>query len=67
MKHKLELIAHDEDGAEWQCPECGRHMRLTVADGLSIIEPGNQTVNHGSASTSAFLRFGADVKPVDVH
>ena len=64
MKHKLELIAHDDDGAEWQCPECGRRMRLTL-DGLSILEPGNQTVNHGSASTSALLRF--DVKPVEIH
>lgn len=58
MKHKLVLTRQTDTFAEWKCPECDRHIRLgSKGDGLKILNPGDQEVNHGSATTVPWLDF----------
>jgi len=58
MQHKFVLIRQTEEFAEWECPACERHVRLGFnGDGLKILNPGDQHVNHGAASTVPGLSF----------
>ncbi len=69
MQHKLVLVQQTERLAEWQCPVCQRHVRLNSKDrGIEILNPGDQFVNHGSASTVPGLNFGQPaVEKVSIH
>ena len=59
MAHKLVLTLQTENSAEWKCPECDRHIRLgSDGSGLKILNPGDQEVNHGSATTVPELNIG---------
>ena len=52
MTHKLVLVKHTKEFAEWECPVCQRHIRLGLnGGGLKILKPGDQLINHGSATT----------------
>ncbi len=56
MQHKLELILQTEAHVEWECPVCQRHIQMNAkGGGLKILNPGDQMVNHGSASTTPEL------------
>jgi len=69
MTHKLVLIRQTADFAEWKCPVCERHIRLgSAGSGLTILNPGDQEVNHGSATTVPELTVGnASVEPLVLH
>ena len=59
MQHKLVLVQQSKHEAEWQCPVCERHVRLNSKNrGIEILHPGDQLVNHGSASTVPGFDFG---------
>jgi hypothetical protein len=58
MQHELKLIRQTEKHAEWECPVCQRHIRLGAdGSGLKILNPGDQQVNHGSASSAPGLKL----------
>ena len=56
MTHKLVLVKQTENSAEWECPVCERRIRLGLdGSGLKILKPGEQLINHGSATTQPGL------------
>lgn len=67
MKHHLVLNHQCAEYCEWKCPACDRTVRAGRA-GIKIIKPGNQEVNHGTASNMAGFRMnGASVEARTVH
>ena len=60
MQHKFILARKTSEFAEWECPKCSRYVRLgSDGSGLRILNPGDQTANHGAATTIAGLDLGA--------
>jgi hypothetical protein len=59
MKHELVLVHQSDKFAEWECPVCHRYIRLgKEGSGLKVLNPGEQEINHGSASTVSGLKMG---------
>lgn len=59
MKHKFVLARKTSEFAEWECPKCSRYVRLgSDGSGLTILNPGDQSANHGAATTFAGLELG---------
>ena len=56
QNHELVLTKHAAGVAEWTCPACGRHLRVTRPGRLEILVRGDQTVNHG-AGVAGPIRF----------
>jgi hypothetical protein len=69
MTHKLVLIRQTEAFVEWECPACNRHMRLALGEGgLEILNPGDQEVNHGTATTvPGFYLHSASAEAIETH
>lgn len=63
-EHRLELTQRTDAFAEWQCPRCGRQVRLEfAARRFRIVVGGDQSVNHGSATLSEHMEMSSAVQP----
>lgn len=69
MQHKFVLIRQTDEFAEWECPACERHVRLGFnGEGLKILNPGDQLIDHGSATTVPGLSFrNTLLEPSNIH
>lgn len=56
--HQFVLTRQTNEFAEWECPVCQRQVRIGNKTGLKILKPGDQSVNHGTASTASWLKLG---------
>jgi hypothetical protein len=58
MEHKLVLVQQTKKLTDWECPVCQRLVRMNAkGGGIEILNPGDQRVNHGSASTTPGLKL----------
>jgi hypothetical protein len=44
--HTIVAVRQEPDFVEWNCPTCGRHVRVSHAGGLDIINPGDRDALH---------------------
>lgn len=68
-EHKLDFVAETDEHIEIACEVCGRRIRLLKAGGLTIVEKGDQEVNHGSfthGSHGSGFSLEIDVSPAEL-